>query len=109
MYQGGFLKKDENEGWNLYDNLAEKTIQWEPTCENSRNSNSISSKRGLHSIESSITNESKLANLARRPEALETKEPSQVNQVSPNQFSTLGCTSCQAMNHVFEECPMFQA
>ena len=35
-------------------------------------------------LESSIANEAKLANLARRLEALETKEPSSVNQVSPN-------------------------
>ena len=69
--------------------------------------NSISSKGGLHSIESSIANEAKLANLARRLEALETKEPSPLNQVSPNKFSTPGYTYCQAMNHVFEECPVF--
>ena len=109
MCQGGLLQKDENEEWDLYENLAEKTIQWEPTSETSRNPNSISSKGGLHSIESSIANEAKLANIARRLEALETKEPSPVNQVSPNQFPTPGCTYCQAMNHVFEECPVFQA
>ena len=105
----GFLQKDDNEGWDLYEDLAEKTIQWEPSSETSRNSNSISSKGGLHSIESSIANEAKLANLARRLEVLETKEPSPVNQVSPNQFSTPGCIYCQAMNHVFEEFPVFQA
>ena len=73
MCQGGFLQKDENEGWDLYKNLAKKTIQWESTSETSRNSNSISSKGGLHSIKSSIANEAKLANLARKLEALETK------------------------------------
>ena len=92
MCQGGFLQKDENEGWDLYENLAEKNIQWEPTTENSRNSNSISSKEGLHLIESSITAEVSIANLARRLEDLETKKTSPVNQVSPNQFSTPGCT-----------------
>jgi len=54
MCQGGFLQKDENERLDLYENLVEKTIQWEPTSESSRNPNSISSKGGLHSIESSI-------------------------------------------------------
>ena len=29
MYQGEFLKKDENQGWDLYEDLAEKIIQWE--------------------------------------------------------------------------------
>jgi len=84
MCQGRFLKKDENEGCDLYEDLAEKTIQWEPTSENSRISNSISSKGGFHSIESSIVNEAKIANLVRRLEVLETKEPSPGNQVSPN-------------------------
>ena len=81
MCQGGFLQKDENEGWNLYENLVKKTIQWELTSENSRNSNSISSKGGLHSIESSITVKAKISNIMRKLKALETKEP--VNQVSP--------------------------
>jgi len=75
--------QNQNEGWDLYEDLAEKTIQWEPTSENSRNSNS-SSKEGLHSVESSIANEARIANLARRVEVLKTKEPSPVNQVSPN-------------------------
>ena len=73
MCQGGFLQKDEHEGWDLYKNLAEKTIQWDPTSESSRNPNFISSKGGLHSIESSIANKAKLANLARRLKVLETK------------------------------------
>ena len=62
-----------------------------------------------YSIESSIANEEKLAKLARRLEALETKEPSPVNQVSPNQFPTMGYTYCQAMNYLFEECHVSQA
>ena len=68
--------------WDLYENLAEKTIQWEPTSESSRNPNSISSRGGLHSVESSIANEARIANLARRVKVLETKEPRSVNQVS---------------------------
>ena len=47
MCQGGFLQKDEIEGWDLYENLAEKTIPWEPTSESSKNPNSISSKGDL--------------------------------------------------------------
>ena len=105
----GFLAESEDEGLDLYENLAKKTIQWESASETSRNPNSISSKGGLHSIESFIANEANLANLDRRQEALETKEQSLVNQVSPNQFPTPGCTYCQVMNHVFEEYPVFQA
>ena len=44
----GFLQKDENQGWELFEDLAEKTIQWELTLENSRNTNPISTKGGIH-------------------------------------------------------------
>jgi len=81
----------------------------EPTTENSRISSSISSKGGFHSIKSSKAVEARIANLERRVEVLKTKEPSPVNQVSPNQFLTPDYTYYQAMNYVFEECPMFQA
>ena len=61
-------------------------------------------KRGLHSVEDSIAAETKLANIMRRLEALETKDPVSVNQVN---LTPSGCTYCQHMNYVFEECPMF--
>ena len=77
MCQGDFLQKDENEGWDLYENLAEKTIQWEPTNEKFRNSNSISSKGGHHLIESFIAAKARIANLVIRLKVLETKEPVQ--------------------------------
>jgi len=32
-----------------------------------------------------------------------------VNQVSPTQSTSAGCIYCQAMNHVFEEYPIFLA
>ena len=84
MCQGGFLRKDENERWDLYEDLAEKTIQWELTNENSRNLSSITSKGGLHLIESYIAGKARIANLVRRLEVLETKELVLVNQVSSN-------------------------
>ena len=85
----GFLQKDENKRWNLYENLPKTTIQWEPTNENSRNSNSISSissKGDLHSIQSSIAAGAKIVTIMRRLEALKTREPVPVNQVSLGQF-----------------------
>jgi len=107
MCQGGYLQKEENEWWDLYEDLAEKTIQWEPTTENFWNSNSISSKRGLHLIESFIAVEARIANLARRLKVLETKKSVPVNHVSPNQFPTPDYTYCHAVNHVFKERPVF--
>ena len=51
MCQGGFLKKNEDEGWLLYEDLADKTIQWEPTPEKFRINDPNSSKGGAYSIE----------------------------------------------------------
>ena len=63
------IQKDENKEWDLFEDLAEKTLQWESTLEKFRNRNPISSKGGLHSIESSA--ETKISSLMRRLEALE--------------------------------------
>ena len=79
----------------------------ELTSDKSRNNNPISSKGDLHSIESSIAAEAKVANLMKRLEVLKIKDPASVDQVSPTQVPTPGCTYCQAMNHVFEEYPIF--
>jgi len=107
MCQGGFLKKNEDEWWLLYEDLADKTIQWEPTPKKFRTNDPSSFNGGVHSIEANIATEAKLAAVMRRLEALETKEPVSVNQV--NQTPSAGCTYCQAMNHVFEKCPVFLA
>ena len=51
MCKGGCLKKNEDKGWLLYEDLADKTIQWEPTPEKFRTNDPSSSKGGVHSIE----------------------------------------------------------
>jgi len=105
MCQGEFLKKNEDEGWLLFEDLADKTIQWEPTPKKFRTNDPSSSKGGVHSIEANIATEAKLAAVMRRLDTLETKEPVSVNQVSPT--PSAGCTYCQVMDHVFEEYPVF--
>ena len=40
---------------------------------------------------------------------LEAKESVSVSKVSPTLPPMVGCTYCQAMNHVFEECPVLLA
>ena len=42
MCQESFLQNDENQWWELFEDLAEKTIQWEPTPKKSKNTNPIS-------------------------------------------------------------------
>ena len=73
MCQGRFLKKDEHEGWKIYEDLAEKTIQWEPTSDKSKNNNPTSSKGDIYSIETSIAADAKFASVMQRLDALETK------------------------------------
>ena len=63
MCQGGFLKKNEDEGWLLYEELADNTIQWEPTPKKFRTNDPSSSKGGVHSIEANIATEAKLVAL----------------------------------------------
>ena len=69
MCQGKFLKKDEYEGWEIYEDLAEKTFQCEPTSDKSKNSNPTLSNGSFHSIETSIATEAKFASVMRRLEA----------------------------------------
>jgi len=64
MSQGRFLKADKHEGWEIYEDLAEKTLQWELTPEESRIAIPVSSKRGLHSIETYIAYEAKFNSIA---------------------------------------------
>ena len=61
MCHGGFLKKNEYEGWLLYDDLTDKTIQWELTQKKFRTNDPSSSKGDAHSIEANISTEAKLA------------------------------------------------
>jgi len=68
----------------------------------------IASKGGLISLESFIAAKAKIATLMRRIEALETKEPANVNQINPPPIHNPDCSYCQAPNHVFKECPIFQ-
>ena len=57
-------------------------------------------KRRLLSLESSIATEDKIVTLMRRIEALETKEPTNINQINPPPIHDLGCSYCQAPNYV---------
>ena len=106
MCQGEFLKKDEDQDWDLYEALAEKIIQWESCPEKT---SPTTFRTGMHLIESSIAVEAKITQLMRRLELLEAREPNSVNQVNPTQVINPGCTYCQALTHLFEECPVYQA
>ena len=102
------MERYESQCWDLFEDLAEKTLQLEPAFEKLSNSQFIASKGGLISLESFIVVEAKITTLMRKIEALETKEPAKVNQINPPPIHKPGCSYCQVPNHVFEECPVFQ-
>ncbi|WOG92337.1 hypothetical protein DCAR_0311601 [Daucus carota subsp. sativus] len=87
MCQGKFMEKDEDQGWEFFEDLAEKTMMWESTREPKKSIQS-SSARGLHSIGNNVATDAKLATLTRRLEALETSKP-------PTQMSTHPCYNFQ--------------
>ena len=111
MCQGGFFGKNETEGWALYEDLADKTIQWQLNPEKVNSNDSIASKGGAYSIEDHIAHEAKLTSMMRKIESLETKfetlgtREQVVNQINP--ALPAGCTYYQSMSHVMEECPIF--
>jgi len=82
MCQGEFLRKDEDQVWNLIEDLAEKTVQWESCSDKSKNENPTTYKIRIHSIEFSIAVEAKNFHLMRRLELLKAKEQSMVKQVN---------------------------
>jgi len=100
------LKKDENQGWDLFEALAEKSIQRESCPEKT---NPTTSRTSIHSIESSIAAKAKITQLIKRLELLEAREPNSVNQVNPTPLINPGCTYCHTLNHLFKECPIYQA
>jgi len=63
MCQGRFLGKNETEGWALYEDLANKTIQWQSNLEKVKSNDSIASKGDAYSIDDHIAYEAKLASI----------------------------------------------
>jgi len=106
MCHGEFLKKNEGQGWDLYEALAEKIIQWESCPEKT---NPITFRTGMHFIESSIVVKAKITQLMRRLELHEARKLNSVNQVNPTQMPSPGYTYCYALTHLFEECLVYQA
>ena len=63
MCQGGFLSKSPTATWEFLEDLAEKTMQWETTRDDSLSSRICSAKGGMHSVSNLSHIESRLAAL----------------------------------------------
>ena len=74
MCQAEFLKKDEDQGQDLYEALTEKTIQWESYLEKA---NPTTFRTGMYSIESSVVADTKITQLMSRLALLEARNQTQ--------------------------------
>ncbi|WOH15241.1 hypothetical protein DCAR_0934778 [Daucus carota subsp. sativus] len=100
MCQGKFMEKDEDQGWEFFEDLAEKTMMWESTREPKKSIQS-SSARGLHSIGNNVATDAKLATLTRRLEALETsKSPPQMSMLANYNFQNPGTQPSHELEQV---------
>ncbi|WOG92300.1 hypothetical protein DCAR_0311563 [Daucus carota subsp. sativus] len=100
MCQGKFMEKDEDQGWEFFEDLAEKTMMWESTREPKKSIQS-SSARGLHSIGNNVATDAKLATLTRRLEALETsKSPPQMSMLPNYNFQNPGTQPSHELEQV---------
>ena len=93
MCNGRFMDKTDEEAWQFFEELAERTMLWESTREPSQETEK---SKGVHVVGNSIATEAKLATLTRRLEALET------NKVSSQVFL---CANCNSPTHLIENCP----
>ncbi|XP_074376981.1 uncharacterized protein LOC141718498 [Apium graveolens] len=101
------MEKDEDQGWEFFEELAEKTMLWESTREPNRELSkrnetlgSIANK-GLYLVGNYIAIEAKLATLTRRLEALETNNaPSQASMCANYNSNSHGPQNFQDFEQV---------
>jgi len=99
MCQGGFLSKSATDAWEFLEDLAEKTMQWETTWDDSLSSRIA--RGGLHFVSDVSHLESKVAALENMLKGL----TPQMTQLS--QTATASCSHCQALDHSLSACPYF--
>ena len=90
------MNKTDEDAWKFLEEMFEKTMQWD-SCENkpivsaAPTANTIAARSGIHTVESSIASEAKLAALSRRIEDLENEKAE-----ATKQSQTQGCYNCQS-------------
>jgi len=75
MCQGGFLSKNPTAAWEFLEDLAEKTIQWETTRDDSLSARIASAKGGTHAVSDSSHIESRFTTLENQLEGLTIQQP----------------------------------
>ncbi|XP_074351553.1 uncharacterized protein LOC141690673 [Apium graveolens] len=115
IFQGKFMEKDEDQGWEFFEELAEKTMLWEstrePNREPSKHNKTLGSlaNKGLHLVGNSIATEVMLATLTRRLEALKTTNaPSQASMCAnydPHSHGPQNFQEFEQVNAMFQPRP----
>ena len=99
-----FINKYPDEAWDYIEILAEKAQTWEDTEKVERSKPSPSSKGGLFHVREEDDLNIKVANLARKLEAIEIKKASS----SKANHEEL-CGICSTHGHLTQECPTIPA
>jgi hypothetical protein len=102
MCNGEFLEKEPEEAFDYLDHLADNSQAWhtDNSSESSNRSNLVSNRGKYHfSQEDEI--KAKVANLARKIEAMELREVKEVKTVKNEE----SCGICEIMGHPTSECP----
>jgi len=101
MCQGGFLTKNPTAAWEFLEDLAEKTMQWETTRDDSLSSRIANVKGGLHAVSDLNHIESRFTALENQLKGLTIQQP----QIF--QSATIICSHCQSPDHTLSACPHY--
>ena len=102
MCNGEFIDKDPDEAWDYIKILAEKIQTWEGPEKVKRSKPTPSFKGGLFHLREEDDLNIKVANLARKVEAMGLK-----NASSSKTNSKKLCGICSTNDHFTQECPLF--
>jgi hypothetical protein len=92
--QGDFTSLSDTEAWELFEELAARTMNWEEIA----STQDPKGDRGVLLVNPTKALEAKVAALTREIELLKTSQPKGI----------ASCVGCNEIGHVVEECPMLQ-
>ena len=96
------MNKSETEAWEFLEELAEKTLQWETTGDESLGSRINHQKGGIHTVADMTYIDTRIAALENMLKGLVMPQPT--NHPTPQ---LVACSHYQALNHSLSTCPTF--
>jgi len=101
MCQGGFLSKSLTPPWESLEDLAEKTMQWQTTRDDSLSSRIISAKGDMHAVFDLSHIDSRFIGLENQLKGSTIQSP----QVF--QSASMACSYCQSLDYTLSTCPYY--